>query len=409
MKRFLLLITVVCSVQAQTHPQPQTHWIGTWGAAPAPQAEAAPKFNDQTVREIVHVSLGGDTIRLRLSNIFATADADIGATHVALRSADSAIAPGSDRAVTFSGRPAVRIPPGGVVLSDPIQLKVPAASDLAVSLYIPGAVTAGGVHGAAMQTSWIAKGDMTGAPSLPGAAKLTSWVFLTGVDIAAPASAGTIVAFGDSITDGARSTSDTNHRWPDILAARLLARKAGPQFGVVNMGIGGNRILNDGAVSKAPRSGVSALARFDSDVLAQSGVKYLVVLEGINDIGHIGPKSLPQENVTAEDIIAGQKQILARAHEVGIKVICGTVTPFEGESQSSRGYYAPEKEQIRTAVNDFIRNGHACDGVADFDKAIRDPKNPNILLKAYDSGDSLHPNDAGYHAMGDAIDLSLFK
>ncbi len=217
------------------------------------------------------------------------------------------------------------------------------------------------------------------------------------------------MAFGDSITDGARSTADTNHRWPDILASRLLASKSGPQFSVVNMGIGGNRILNDGSVAKAPRSGISALARFDSDVLAQSGVKYLIVLEGINDIGHIGPNSLPQENVTADDIIAGLKQMIARAHEVGIKVIGATLTPFEGEAQSSRGYYAPEKEKIRAAVNDFIRNGHAYDGVVDFDKAIRDPKKPNVMLKTYDSGDSLHPNDAGYQAMGQAIDLTLFR
>lgn len=403
MKRLLLFIGLAVSLQAQTH------WVGSWGAAPAPQGDAAPKFSDQTGREIVHMSLGGSTIRLRLSNQFATEDANIGAVHVALREAGSAIVAGSDRAVTFSGRPAVRIPPGAEVLSDPVELTVPNAADLAVSLYVPGMVTAGGVHSAAQQTSWVTNGNMTAAASLTDATKVSSWAFLTGVDVAAPASAGTIVAFGDSITDGSRSTPDTNHRWPDILAARLLARRTGPQFSVINMGIGGNRLLNDGAVGKAPRSGVSALARFDTDVLAKSGVKYLIILEGINDIGHIGPNALPQENVTADDIIAALKQMIGRAHEAGIRVIGATLTPFEGEAQSSRGYYAPEKEKIRAAVNEFIRNGHAFDGIVDFDKAARDPKNPNILLKVYDSGDSLHPDDAGYKAMGEAIDLSLFR
>jgi lysophospholipase L1-like esterase len=402
MKRLLLVAGLAVALRAQTH------WVGTWGAAPAPQGDNAPKFSDQTLREIVHVSLGGDTIRVRLSNAFGPAEAEIGAAHVALRTTDSAIAAGSDRVMTFSGRPAVSIPPGAVVLSDPIQLPVGNGADLAVSLYIPGTATAAGVHGIASQTSWIAKGDMTGAASLTDAAKAQSWAFVTGVDVAAPASAGTIVAFGDSITDGARSTPDMNHRWPDILAARLQARKGGPRCGVVNMGIGGNRVLNDGSVGKAPRSGLSALARFDEDVLAQSGVKYVIVLEGINDIGHIGPKSLPQENVTAEDIIAGHRQLIARAHEAGIKAIGATVTPFEGEQQSARGYYTPEKEKIRAALNEFIRNGHAYDGVVDFDRAVRDPKSPNVMLKAFDSGDSLHPNDAGYKAMGDAFDLAVF-
>jgi len=394
MKRLALVLVLAIRVNAQTH------WVGSWGAAPAPQGDQARKFTDQTLREIVHLSLGGESIRIRLSNAFSNEYAEIGSVHAASGALD--------RAVTFSGHNGVRIPPGAVVLSDPVSLKVPDASDLTISLYIPGTVTAGGAHGIASQTSWIVKGDVTGAAALTDAAKLTSWVFLTGVDVAAPESAGTIVAFGDSITDGARSTSDTNHRWPDILAARLLQRNAEPRFGVVNMGIGGNRILNDGAVAKAPRSGINALARFDEDVLAQSGVKYLVILEGINDIGHIGPNSLPQENVTAQDMITGLKQMIARAHEAGIKVVGATLTPFDGEAQSSRGYFSPEKEKIRAAVNDWIRNGKSYDAVIDFDAAVRDPKNPNVMLKAFDSGDSLHPNDAGYEAMGKAIDLKIF-
>jgi lysophospholipase L1-like esterase len=378
----------------------QTHWVGSWGSAPAPQGDQIRRFSNETIRETVRLSLGGDSIRIRLSNAFSTEDAEIGAVHAALGSVD--------KPVTFGGRASVRLPKGAVLLSDPIALKVPDAADLTVSLFIPGDTMSGGVHGAAHATTYIAKGDTTGKALPADAAKTTSWYFLTGVDVAAPANAGTIVAFGDSITDGTGSTTDANRRWPDILAVKLLAHKTGSRYGVVNMGIGGNRILNDGAISKSPRSGINALARFDEDVLAQSGVKYLVVLEGINDIGHIGGNSLAQENVTAEEIIAGHLQIIARAHEAGIKVIGATLTPFDGPSQSSRGYFSPEKEKVRAAVNQWIRTGKAFDGVIDFDKAVRDSANPNIMAKAFDSGDSLHPGDAGYQAMGDAIDLSLF-
>ncbi len=402
MTKLLLVFSIACTLQAQSYKE-EPHWVGTWATAPAPQGDQTRKFTDQTLREIVHVSLGGDTIRVRLSNAFATEEAEIGAAHVALRSVDSEIVAGSDRVMTFSGRTAVRIPRGAVVLSDPIRLTVANAADLAISLYIPGTATAAGVHSAAHQTSWIAKGDATGAASLTDATKYASWAFLTGVDIVAPEPTGAIVAFGDSITDGTGSTTDMNQRWPDF-----LARKTGAKFGVLNMGIGGNRILNDGSVSNSPRSGTGALARFDEDVLAQSGVKYLVILEGINDIGHTGPKALPQEAVTAEDIIAGLKQMIARAHEAGIKVVGATLTPFDGEAQSSRGYFSPEKEKIRAAVNEWIRNGHAYDAVIDFDKAVRDPAKPNTILKVNDSGDSLHPSDAGYKAMGDAIDVKVF-
>ena len=400
-----ILLAGLCGAQIN---KAATHWVATWGAAPAPGGEST-QFSNQTLREIVHVSLGGDTVRVRLSNAFSAQQVDIGAAHLALHGAGSSIVAGSDRALTFSGRPAVQIPPGAVVLSDPVKLTVPPAAELAVSIFLPGAAVAGGLHAQSQETSFIASGDATGAASMTDPKKQVVWAFLTGVDVVAPEPAGTIVAFGDSITDGARSTVDANHRWPDVLAARLLARKAGPAFAVVDMGIGGNRILNDGAIAKAPRSGVNALARFDEDVLAVPGVKYLIVLEGINDIGHIGPAGKPQEQVSADDIIGGLRQMIERAHEHGIRVVGATLTPFGGEAQSSRGYFSPEKEKIRAAVNDWIRNGKAYDAVVDFDKAVRDPKSPNHILAAYDSGDSLHPNDAGYKAMGDAIDLSVFK
>ncbi|HTB15589.1 MAG TPA: SGNH/GDSL hydrolase family protein [Bryobacteraceae bacterium] len=392
----------------------QTHWVGTWGAAPSPQLPVAEMesqklvFHHQTLREIVHISIGGDSVRVRLSNTFGTEPVEIGAAHVAVISSGSAIDPATDHALAFGGRGRIEIPAGAVVLSDPVRLKVAPAANLAISLYLPKDAVGGGVHYSAQQTNYIAQGDTTAAVSLDHPATITSWVFLTGVDVQAPAAAGSIIAFGDSITDGARSTVDSNHRWPDTLAARLLARKSGVQLGVVDMGIGGNRILHEGAASKRLQFGINALARFDQDVLAQPGVRYLMILEGINDIGHAGSSAPASEAVSAEDIIAGLSQMIERAHERGIKVIGATITPFEGEGNTQRGYWTPEKAKVREAVNAWIRSGKGFDGFVDFDKAVRDPANPNKILPAFDSGDQLHPGDAGYKAMGEAISLSLF-
>jgi lysophospholipase L1-like esterase len=229
---------------------------------------------------------------------------------------------------------------------------------------------------------------------------------VTGVDVLAPESTSALVAFGDSITDGAHSTVDANHRWPDFLAARLLARGGHKGVAVLDAGIGGNRILHD-AGSTNVRFGVSALARFDRDVLAQPGVKYVIVLEGINDLGHAGSSAPLSESVTADDLIAGLKQLIERAHEKGIKIFGATLTPFAG--MPSKTYFTPEKEAIRKAVNQWIRTGKAFDGVVDFEKAVRDPANPDRMAASYDSGDHLHPGDAGYKAMGEAVDLSLFR
>ncbi len=391
----------------------QTHWVGTWGAAPAPQLETAEMekqklvFHDQTLREIVHVSIGGDTVRVRLSNAFGAQPVEIGAAHLAIRASGSAIVPGTDHALTFSGRPRIEIPAGAVVLSDPVQLKVAPAADLAISLYLPKDTVGAGVHYTALQTNYIARGDATAAASLDSPATFAYWAFLTGVDVQAPAGSGSVIAFGDSITDGSRSTVDANHRWPDILAKRLLA-KSGTPLSVVDMGIGGNRILHEGSASKRPQFGINALARFDQDVLAQPGVRYLLILEGINDIGHAGSSAPASETVTADDIIAGLTQMIDRAHQKVIKVIGATITPFEGEGNIQRGYWTPEKAKVREAVNAWIRSGKAFDGFVDFDKAVRDSANLNKISPAFDSGDQLHPGDAGYKAMGEAIPLSLF-
>ena len=403
-KKFALLPALVFAACATA----QTHWVPTWGASPAPQLAdqaqmngAGLLFEAQTVREIVHTSIGGNEVRVRLSNAYGKDAVQIAAAHVAVRTRDSAIAPGSDRPLTFSGRPFIEIPANAEALSDPVTLNVPAGGDLAVSLFLPKAAAGAGVHYLAMQTSYVGAGDLTAAASLPSAAALHSWVFLTGIDVLAPESASAVVAFGDSITDGARSESDANHRWPDILAARL--REA--QAGVVNAGISGNRILHDGTGNV--RFGVNALARFDRDVLAVPGVKFVIVMEGINDIGHAGSSAPMSEDVSAEDIIAGMKQMIERAHEKGLKIFGATLTPFEGTV--ARGYFSPEKELKRKAVNEWIRTGKAFDGVIDFDKAIRDPAHPDRMLPAYDGGDHLHPGDAGYKAMGEAIDLGMFK
>ncbi len=361
-------------------------------------------FDNQTLREIVHSSIASDTIRVRLSNAYGKQTLELGAAHVALRDKGSSIAAGSDHALTFSGRPAVSIPPDGFVLSDPVKLAVPAGGDLAISIFLPHAAAGAGIHYGAQQTSYIGPGDLTAAAELSEPATITSWVFLSGVDVLAADAASTLVAFGDSITDGARSTVDANHRWPDILSERLRARRGGKPVGVLDAGIGGNRILHD---AQNVRFGVNALARFDRDVLAQPGVKYVIVLEGINDLGHPGSSSPLSETVSSDDIIAGLKQMIERAHERGLKIFGATLTPFEGTTFA--GYFSPEKETERKAINEWIRTGNAFDGVIDFEKAVRDPQHPDRMLPANDGGDHLHPGDAGYKAMGEAIDLSLFK
>lgn len=385
-------------------------WVVAWGASaspPLPTAEQMQKaklvFENQTLREIVYASLGGESVRVRLSNAFGTSAVEMGAAHIALRGDGAAVKAGSDRVLTFSGRTSVTIPPNAIVLSDPVKLRVPAGGGLAVSLYLPRQTQGAGIHYGAQQTNYIAQGDQTAAATLTGAATVASWVFLAGVDVPAAEAAGAVVTFGDSITDGAVSTVDANRRWPDRLAARL--REARRPVAVMDAGIGGNRILNDARSNVS--FGVNALARYDRDVLAQPGVRYVIVLEGINDIGHAGTSAPVSETVTADEIIAGLRQLIERGHERGLKVFGGTLTPFEGTVFP--GYFSPEKEAKRKAVNEWIRTGKAFDGVIDFDKVVRDPRNPDRILPEYDSGDHLHPGDAGYKAMGEAVDLALFQ
>jgi lysophospholipase L1-like esterase len=350
----------------------------------------------------VHSSAGGSEVRVRLSNAFGMDSLRIGAAHIALRSKDAGIASGTDRTLTFGGSGSVTIPPGAPVVTDSVKLNVPALSDLAVSLYLPGPTGQATWHASALATNYISSaGDFTAAADMPVDRTVTSWFYLTDVEVKAPKDTSAIIAFGDSITDGTRSTPDTNHRWPNLLAERFAQHNV--KLSVVDEGIAGNRVLHDFV-------GPNALARFDRDVLAQAGARYVTVLLGINDIGDIS--QLPAvaqagrapQPVTAEEIVAGHLQMITRAHQQGLKILGCTLTPFEGAA-----YFSPEGETKREAVNKFIRTGGAYDGVIDFDAVVRDSGHPARFLPMYDSGDHLHPNDAGYKAMADAIDLSLFK
>jgi len=365
------------------------------GGAPRPPPPAT--VQNQTLRENVHTSIGGDKVRVVLSNVFGTAPLEIGSAAIALQSDGPSVDPATIKKLTFDGKPQGTVLAGATLVSDPVDMKLAPLASLAIDLYIPGDIGVGAspvtTHNGASQNSYISTvGDHAGVVSLPVERPFGAWLALARVEVAAPQGTRAVVTFGDSITDGARSTADANARWPDELARRLVAQKKG-EVAVLNAGISGNRVLGDGA-------GYSALARFDKDVLMQTGVTYVIVLEGINDIGVARANASP----TADDLIAGHRQLIARAHARGLKIYGATLTPFEGAA-----YYTPEGEAKRQALNSWIRTSGEYDGVIDFDKVARDPESPSKFATAVDSGDHLHPGDAGYKAMGDAVDLALFK
>jgi len=440
----LALALALAAATAHAAPPPPDHWVGTWATAPfgpnrppttlpgtapppttlpgtappptmtpvgaaPPAAPSAPLMRpgrppaivygaaDTTLREIVHITLGGPTLRVVFTNEFGTTPLSIGAANVGVSTGGSAIDLAKSAGLTFGGRIMVVIPPGALVVSDPVALKVAPQTDLAISLFLPAEpIPAVSAHGSADQTSYTAPGNVVGADTLQTPTEIFSWPFVKAVDVKVSADSAAVVALGDSITDGAFATNNANARWPDELARRLLANKPTANLSVLNLGIGGNRVLND-------VTGPSALARFDRDVLAQAGVKYLIILESINDIGHATDPVRPNGIVTADDLIAGLTQLAERAHMHGIKVFAATLTP-DGKSK----YDQPGEEPMRQAVNHWIRTTTELDGFVDFDKATLDPAAPTQFLPAFDHGDHLHPNDAGYKAMGDAIDLKLF-
>jgi len=346
---------------------------------------------------VVRSSIGGQQVRVEFSNAYGTTPLTIGAAHVGVRSKESAVMAGSDRALMFNGKASVKVPPGAAVLSDAVALNVPRLADLAITVYAPTDTGPATRHSMALHNAYVVGGNAIAQPEFTDAATSTAWFFISRVDVMAPAAAGTIVAYGDSITDGATSTAETNHSWPSLLAERLAANPATANIAIVNQGISGNRLLLDG-------TGTNALARFDRDVLTQPGVKWLMVLEGINDIGQALRTGAPPETaITADDIIGAYKQMIERAHTQGIKVIGCTLTPYVGAA-----YASDAGEAVRSAVNNWIRTGKGFDAFVDFEAATRDPANPKQFLKMYNNTDNLHPNDAGYKAMADAVDLSIF-
>ena len=382
------------------------HWVGTWSAA-LHQPDLGvpglsnPGFNNQTVRQIAHISIGGRQVRLRLSS-FGALNVAIGTVHVALRSAGSAIVPGTDRMLTFGGKASITIPAGAPILSDPVDLNVPALSDLAVSIFVPGKSGPAAWHFESRQTAYISPaGDFTASAAMPGdSTTAVAFFWLADVEVLAPRQTGAIVILGDSITDGTQSTVDANNRWPDQLARRLLEQRGNQTMSVLNEGIAGNRLLRD---SLAP----SALARFDRDVLSQTGVTHVIVGLGGNDIFTINPG----EEATVDEVIQGHRQLIERAHENGLKIYGCTLNPVEGflVPGTPLPVFTPANEVKRQAVNQWIRTSGEYDAVIDFDLLLRDPNSPSRISSLYDSGDHGHPTDAGYKALADAIDLKLFR
>ncbi|MFI0847910.1 SGNH/GDSL hydrolase family protein [Mesorhizobium sp. IMUNJ 23232] len=390
--------------------QEDNDWIGTWTASaqPAWEADFAVPLGMQanlwnhTIRQVARVSIGGDKVRIIVSNEYGKLPLKIGAAQIGVTKDGAAIQPGTGKALTFSGSPSITIPPGAPVISDPVDLKVEPLSELSVSLFFPESAPATTMHWDGHQTAFIAAGNKVADEELKADSTQTQRAFLTGIMVEAPDDASAIVLFGDSITDGDGSTVDGNDRWPDTLAERL-AQAGGAPVAVLNQGISGAKVLSD-------RMGVNALARFDRDVLNQPNADTVVLMMGINDIGWPGSGlALHDPEPTAEDIIAGYRQLIARAHADGMRIIGATLTPF-GDSFAGtpfEGYYTPEKEKIRLAVNEFIRNSKEFDGVIDFDKVVVDPQKPGYIKPEFDKGDHLHPNAAGYDAMANSIDLKL--
>lgn len=387
-------------------------WVRSWGAAPLPPSAAmgplpgTPSFDNQTIRQTVRISIGGRQVRIRFSNEYGAKPLVIGRARIALADEQGNPVPGTERDVLFSGSASATIPAAAPYVSDPVDLPVKALSFLSISIYLPQATGPCTCHSTGMQHAFVSDaGDFTDKPFTPKET-VQLRAFISGVDVHTATGARSVVVLGDSISDGIGSTMDANHRWPDLLANQLDAGHGA--WGVVNMGISGNQVLSDGA-------GQSALARFDRDVLSVPGVRTVIIFEGVNDLGisygHFeGPMaaafkaSFSGAKASRESMVAGYRQLIARAHSRGLKVIACTITPYEGAS-----YYSAEGEAVREAINTWIRTSREADGVIDFDAAMRDPMKPTRIRDGFHAGDHLHGSDAGYRAMAAVIDLSMFK
>jgi lysophospholipase L1-like esterase len=401
----LFLFVPASEARPRANPAPQ-HWVGSWSTPQQipEQRNALPPdaLTDATLRQIVHISIGGRLLRVHLTNVFGTAPLHATAAHIARPGAvPGSIDVATDRRLTFSGRADVWIPAGAEYISDPVPFEAPALSELAITLHYENAPVQQTSHPGSRETSFYLRGDHVSDAMLAGATEVDHWFQIEGVDVLAPASAAAVIAFGDSITDGRGSTTNGNDRWSDVLARRLQALPATANIAVLNKGIGGGRVLLD-------ELGPSALARFDRDVLAPAGVKWMILLEGINDLGVMTrdqPVSPEAHAAMVASVVAGYEQIVTRAHTHGIKVFGATITPSMGFA-----YYHPDaqNEADRQAVNAWIRTPGHFDAVIDFDAAVRDPAAPSYMLPALDTGDHLHPNPKGYQAMADAIPLALF-
>lgn len=403
----VLAIAVALSGAAALSQPAHSTWVASWGASqqiPEPSNTLpADDMTDTTVRQVFHLSIGGSVLRVHLSNAFGIETLHIASVHIAhpVSPASSSIDAASDRPLTFSGNPDAIIPPGAELVSDPIDYPVAPLSDLAVTFYLQSAPARETSHPGSRATSYYVHGNLVSAPNLPSPKHVDHWYQVSEIDVQSDPDAATIVALGDSITDGHGATTNGNDRWTDVLATRLQSSPATRNIGVSNQGIGGNHLLTDGL-------GPNALARFDRDVLAPSGVRWLIVFEGVNDLGGLarsGEVPPAEHSALVARVIQAYQQIIARAHAHGLHVFGATITPYVGS-----GYYhpGPLSEADRQAVNQWVRTSGHFDAVIDFDAVVRDPQHPDRLLPAYDCGDHLHPSPAGYKAMADSIPLTLF-
>lgn len=411
----VIFLVVLIGTGASASPQMGSKapiWVGSWAASqqiPEPQNSLAPEdLRDATVRQIVRLSVGGTALRVHISNAFGAEPLQFTSVHIARplspaspAVASAAIDPKSDRALTFSGATEIIVPAGAEYISDPVDYPVAPLSNLAITFHLDAPPSPETGHPGSRATSYYVPGDLVSSVDMPNAKRVDHWYQISGVDVLTPPGSASVVALGDSITDGHATTTNGNDRWTDILAERLQASPSTRLIGVLNQGIGGNHLLTDGL-------GPNALARVDRDVLAQTGVRWLILFEGVNDLGgltRLSEVSAADHSAFVSRVLSAYQQIIRRAHAHGIRVIGATITPYAGSDYYHPG---PASESDRETINTWIRAPGHFDDIIDFDKAARDPGQPDRLLPAYDCGDHLHPNPAGYKAMGDAVPLSLF-